>query len=133
MEVRSLGGISGRGHLGGHRGAGRGDDAGDIELKFAVEVGLRCFQLGDAGLHRGNTSAGGVALGDEIGGLVFRVIALCLERVDFGGKQLHFAAQRIDAGRCFIEQFGLGLVVPLQVGDLSAGFGEFVFDGLHRP
>ena len=41
----------------------------------------------------------------------------------FGGEQFDFAAQRIEAGGGFGQQFGLGLVIPLEGFNLGAGIG----------
>ena len=103
-------------------------------MQLAVEIRLGRLQLGDLGLQRGDLGGCGISLCDQVGGLDFRLVALCFERVDFSGKELHFTAQRFDVGRCFVEQFGLGLVVPCEVIDLGAGFEELVFEcGSHHP
>ena len=109
VEFGGLGGVAERGHAGGQRGAGGGDDAGHLGLDAGVEIGLRRLESGDAGLKGGGFSLGTVAFGAE--------------GFEVGSEQSNFAAQRIKMGGGLGQQVGLGIEIPLEGINLGAGFG----------
>ena len=109
VKVGGLGGIARGSDAGWQRGAGGCDNAGDLGLDAGVEISLRRLEFGDPRLQRGG-----------IGG---RRIALGAERFEIGGQHGHLPLQALDVGGRFGLQVGLGFVIPLEVGDLGAGFG----------
>ena len=72
VEVGGLSGITGWGDAGWQRGAGGGDDAGDLGLDAGVEICLRRLEIRNAGLQGSGFTLGCIALG--------------FERVDFGSQ-----------------------------------------------